>query len=65
MRSRLSGSTPNLTAAQQQELDQPNIQRGFDCTAAERAQQLRAARGNLGSNFFYKIFYNFVLQISL
>ena len=45
--SRLSGSTPNLSAAQRNELDQNGVQRGFTCSAAERAQQLREARGLL------------------
>ena len=42
MKSRLGGSTPNLSMSQQQ-----NLQRGFDCTAAERSQQLRETRGIL------------------
>merc|ERR1712130_281711 len=42
--SRLSGSTPNLSQAQKRDMENSNIQLGFDCTAAERAQQLRSAR---------------------
>ncbi|CAG5098114.1 Oidioi.mRNA.OKI2018_I69.XSR.g15382.t1.cds [Oikopleura dioica] len=37
--SRFSGSTPNLTQTQEQE-----IQRGFDCSVAERTRQLRQLR---------------------
>ncbi len=40
--SRFSGSTPNLSQTQEQE-----IQRGFDCSVAERTRQLRQLRGAL------------------
>ena len=53
--SRLSGSTPNLSAAQRNELDQNGVQRGFTCSAAERAQQLREARGLLNRNSGLKL----------
>ena len=52
--SRLSGSTPNLSAAQRNELDQNGVQRGFTCSAAERAQQLRDARGLIRKNIIFK-----------
>ena len=39
----LSGSTPNLSESQMNE----KYQRGFDTTPAERAAQLRKARGKM------------------
>ena len=44
----LSGSTPNLSESQMNE----KYQRGFDTTPAERAAQLRKARGKMNVRIY-------------